>query len=319
MHSSSPRWFPLLTLVIAVACGPATNNNDDATSEGQASSSSAASSSSSAAGSSGTTAAPATTAGSSSSAGVTTSLTSTSSETGACEFVCGDDSPGPVIACDIFNQDCPEGQKCAAYDADEDGAWDSTKCVEITGDGQLDDPCAAEPGATGVDDCDAGYMCWNVDEEGMGTCFALCTGDVENPMCPEGGTCTICQTCVIPLCIPDCNPLEQDCGDNEVCIGDPNSNGFVCVLDASQGEAPEGTACEFANVCNPGTMCVNPDFYPAPGCEGQLGCCAPFCNTDNGDTDCEGLSVANAACVPYFEDGEAPPDYENVGVCGLQP
>ncbi len=308
---------------MAVACGPETNN-DDSASEGEASSSSSAasssSSSSSSAGSSGTTAAPATTSGGSSSSGTTESPTASSSATtGVCEFICEEDSPGPTIDCDIFAQDCPEGQKCAAYDSDEDGAWDSTKCVTLTGDGQLDDPCTAEPGATGVDDCDAGYMCWNVDEEGMGTCYALCTGSPENPMCPEGGQCAICQTCVIPLCIPDCDPLLQDCGNGELCVNDPNSGGFVCVLDASEGDAPEGTPCEFVNVCNKGTTCVSPDFYPSLECMGWIGCCAPFCDTDNGDADCVGLSVADAECVAFYGDGEAPPGYENVGVCGIQP
>ena len=90
----------------------------------------------------------------------------------ASNIACGFDCLG-------FAVDGP-GDIVVAESRDQPGV----EIVEITGDGQLDDPCAAEPGATGVDDCDAGYMCWNVDEEGMGTCFALCTGDVENPMCP---------------------------------------------------------------------------------------------------------------------------------------
>ena len=58
--------------------------------------------------------------------------------------------------------------------------------------------------------------------------------------------------------------------ENETCIAASNSEGFHCVLDGSGGMAPEGTPCEFVNVCNPGPMCANPDFYPNLDCEGSL-------------------------------------------------
>ncbi|MCA9716807.1 MAG: hypothetical protein KC468_19195, partial [Myxococcales bacterium] len=262
--------------------------------------------------------------GATSSSSMTTmssAMSSGSSDSGpgttACDFVCDIDMPGPMIDCDIFAQDCPEGQKCAAYDSDMDGAWDSVQCVDA-GDGQLEDPCTAEPGLTGVDSCDLGYMCWNLDEEGVGVCEALCTGTPENPMCPPGSQCVICQDCVFPICLGGCDPLLQDCIGDEVCIGDPNGEGFLCVLDASGDMAPEGTPCEFANVCNAGTMCVSPAFYPNPDCQGSLGCCAPFCDLDDPGS-CEGLSVDGVECVPYYGDGEAPPGLENVGVCGVAP
>ncbi len=111
-------------------------------------------------------------------------------------------------------------------------------------------------------------------------------------------------------------PLNQDCPDGEACIDDPDGDGFICVLDASDGMAPEGTPCEYANVCDPGLICVDPALYPSPACALEEGCCAPFCDLNLGDDDCQGLSVGDAVCVAYHEPGSAPSGFENVGVCG---
>ena len=224
---------------------------------------------------------------------------------------------GSSNECDVFAQDCPDGEKCAGYDGDGDGAWDSTKCVEVVGDGQHGDGCTADGGATGFDDCAEGVMCWNVDEEGVGTCVELCTGTYEDPSCaPPNTSCVIINGGSLNLCLPSCDPLLQDCGEGEVCIGDPNSDGFICVLDASGGVAPEGTPCEFVNVCNPGLMCVSPEFFPSPDCQGSLGCCAPYCDLTDPEA-CSELSVESAECVPYYEPEPAPPGLENIGVCGV--
>ncbi len=241
-------------------------------------------------------------------------------ETAGCEFICDADEPMGTQRCDVFAQDCPEGQKCSAYDMNDDGVLGSTTCFEVAGDGQHGDPCTIQVGVGAIDDCAAGVMCWFVDDEGAGVCIELCTGTPENPACaPPNTQCVLCGGCVINLCIPGCDPLIQDCMAGELCIGDPNSDNFVCVLDDSGGMSPEGTSCEFANVCNPGLMCVSPEFYPNPACEEALGCCAPFCDLDDGDEGCQDLSVIDAVCVPYHDPGEAPPGLENVGVCGVMP
>ena len=81
--------------------------------------------------------------------------------------------------------------------------------------------------------------------------------------------------------------------------------------------APVGTPCEFNNVCNVGLMCANQDFFPGPDCAGSIGCCTPFCDTENGDADCEGLSLEGAVCIPFYGDDPAPEGLEHVGVCGM--
>ena len=252
--------------------------------------------------------------------------------TDGCEFICdtttscGDAPPGAELdprcspQCDPYAQDCPDGEKCNPWDTDGDGAWDQTVCVPVAGDGQHGEPCTLDPDNPALDDCDVGALCWHVDEEGHGTCVALCTGSAEDPSCPEGSFCPITGDGNNILCLLLCDPLEQDCGGDEVCIPAPNGDGFGCVLDASGGMAPAGTPCEFANACDPGLMCLSPDFFPGPDCQGSLGCCAPFCDVTGGDADCQGLPVPEAVCVNFYDGNEdPPPQYENVGVCGLPP
>ena len=43
--------------------------------------------------------------------------------------------------CDVWAQDCPPGQKCSAWADGGGGAWNATRCVEITGDGAPGEPC----------------------------------------------------------------------------------------------------------------------------------------------------------------------------------
>ena len=113
--------------------------------------------------------------------------------------------------------------------------------------------------------------------------------------------------------IPGCNPLTQDCqANNEICIPDPQGYGFVCVLDASGDMHPAGTPCEIANQCNAGNVCLNVDDYPHPDCQGSLGCCGPLCEFPGGQ--CPG-EPAGLTCESWYEEGMAPPGYEDVGIC----
>ncbi len=301
--------LPLCGLLWLTACGPELAS--PTTSEG-AGSSTGVESTSATLDSTG----PGSTTESASTGAVETTVALTGSAgTTDCEFICEHDLPKDNI-CDIFAQDCPEGQKCASVDTIGDGDWNTNQCVEIMGDGEAGEPCAAE-GASGHDTCAKGHMCWYLDEEFNGTCVATCAGASENSMCADD-----CTRCVLAsplaLCLPNCDPLEQDCAGDALCIGDPNSDGFVCVLDASGGMAPAGTPCEFANVCDPGNLCINPDAVPHPDCEGGIGCCAPFCNYEQPDGACDALvdEVPKIECVPYHEQ---PPPPESclgpVGVC----
>ncbi|MBL8975762.1 MAG: hypothetical protein JNK56_34490, partial [Myxococcales bacterium] len=67
--------------------------------------------------------------------------------------------------CDLWAQDCPPGNKCAPYDKDGDGIHDTPRCVPVDGapDQAGDDCSIAGSIASGIDSCDLGLMCWNVD------------------------------------------------------------------------------------------------------------------------------------------------------------
>lgn len=259
--------------------------------------------------------------------GATTAATPTSGAMGSsgdtgevmdtgCNFICGD-QPGGSMECDNWAQDCPEGQKCMPYANDGSTAWNATKCVDVKPEkGQPGDSCFTEGGGvSGIDSCDKGVMCWEVDPDTMmGTCTAMCTGSPDAPMCSLGGTCFVSNDGVLNLCLPLCDPLAQDCPGTGLCIPNPKNNAeFTCVLDASGEEGQAFDACEYINVCDKGLLCANPmlgtECDPA-----AIGCCLPFCPLDEVPANCPG---ANQECIAWFDMGTAPPGYENVGFCGI--
>ena len=143
--------------------------------------------------------------------------------------------------CDIWDQeDCPEGEKCTAY-ATMGSSWDAHKCVPVMGNDQWRDPCLAlgeNPGRDGLDSCAKGLMCWDVNEDGDGWCYEVCKGSPNNPLCPDDGICALYGNGIVNLCLPKCDPLapQSDCfNPDNLCLSDPGGQGFVCVLNASQG------------------------------------------------------------------------------------
>ncbi|PCC66725.1 hypothetical protein SAMN02745121_00544 [Nannocystis exedens] len=231
-------------------------------------------------------------------------------------FIMPPDGGGGTKECDPWVQDCPAGQKCMPYSGDGDNSWESLKCTPIMENpGQTGDPCTVEgSGVSGIDSCDLAHMCWNTDPDtGEGTCVKFCTGSPDAPSCDVAGTsCTIVNDGVLILCLPMCDPLLQDCQGGDLCIPNPmNPDSFICVLDASGEEGQEFDVCEYANACDPGLYCLGPEL--ASECDPMAaGCCLAFC--DISAPECTG---ANAECLAWYEEGMAPPGFENVGVCGL--
>jgi hypothetical protein len=146
----------------------------------------------------------------------------------------------------------------------------------------------------------------NVEGELIGTCTRFCTGTADNPKCPPNSSCLITSDGPINFCIYACDPLMQDCGPGLACFW---ANGqFNCIFTTQ--DIPAGEPCGFINDCAAGLSCVTGEVVP--DCEGSA-CCAAFCNLELGDAQCE--SVPGTNCVPFFEEGMAPPSYELVGVC----
>lgn len=236
-------------------------------------------------------------------------------------FLLEPDEGGNHLTCDIFEQDCPPGEKCMPWAYDGGGAWDATKCFPVVDDPVPDgEPCHAVASPTsGLDDCEVGSMCWDVDPETLeGVCTPMCVGDESNPYCEDPHRyCAIGGDGWIVLCLPLCSPVEQDCPEGQACY--PIQDEWTCAPDASGDAGGYGDPCEFINVCNPGLICLDASTVP-PGeaCEGAAGCCTEVCDLDDplGDLQCAGAADGQT-CQPWYSGGTAPPGLENVGACAL--
>jgi len=228
-------------------------------------------------------------------------------------FLDGFDEGRPGLECDLFAQDCIIGEKCMPWANDGGSSWNALRCSPIADDPDpVGGPCTVEgSGVSGIDSCEAGSMCWDVDPETLeGYCVAFCVGNEASPMCEDPGTsCTIGSDGPLALCIPQCDPLQQACPAGDACY--PVNDGFLCVPDASGDIGAPGDECEFINVCDPGSACVNAELVP--DCMGATGCCSAFCDVTMDPPPC----LSGQECTPWYEAGQAPPGYENVGVCAL--
>lgn len=217
--------------------------------------------------------------------------------------------PGdPPAGCDVWAQDCPNGEKCSAAGPPPFSS-EIIACSPIVPDpDQLGDACEIlVEGHLGPDTCDIGLYCHDVDADtGKGTCIPLCTGSQNAPVCDAGLTCL---NMALPLCIPECDPLLQNCPAGQAC--NYLADAFVCwpVMDPPKEEL-EG--CEYQNQCEPGLMCAASELVA--GCDpNDIGCCTAYCDLDNPGV-CPGVGET---CRGFFTPGDAPPGYEDVGVCAL--
>ncbi|MCH9688530.1 MAG: hypothetical protein K0V04_44275 [Deltaproteobacteria bacterium] len=221
--------------------------------------------------------------------------------------------PGAQFECDPIAQDCPAGEKCMPWANDGGGSWNATRCTNIAPNpGQVGDVCTVEgSGVSGIDDCDIGAMCFGVDPAtNMGECIELCGCSYDNPSCQDAASvCSISNDNSLTICTPVCNPLDpMACEAGQGCY--PVGGFFQCAPDASGGQGAAGDPCEFINVCQPGTVCLN--AASVPNCQGAAGCCASACDIDDPNPGCP----AGTNCLPWFEEGSAPDEcLGTVGVC----
>ncbi len=232
-------------------------------------------------------------------------------------FIENPDGGGVSFECDIFAQDCPPGEKCMPWANDGGTSWNATRCSPVMENpGQPGDECTVEGGGTsGVDSCDIGSMCWDVDgETNVGTCTAMCTGAEDAPICEDPDTnCSIANDGAIVLCLPACDPLLQDCDEGQACY--PITGTFVCAPDASGEMGIPGDPCEFINVCDTGLFCAA--AAAVPGCTMSSGCCSEFCDLSDPTGAAQCSLGGGQDCVPAFEEGMTPPGYEDVGLCAI--
>jgi hypothetical protein len=223
---------------------------------------------------------------------------------------------GDVPDCDVWSQDCPEGQKCIPWANDGGNVWNAHRCVWVDPDPMYPgEPCTVGGGPTsGIDDCDATSMCWYVDPTtNEGVCRAFCMGSPQAQACDEPGAyCNLLVGGVVPLCWATCDPILQDCPDGQGCY--PVVDTFDCMPDRSGNAGQYGDPCEQVDECAPGLFCANVDVMP--GCMAPTGCCTEFCDLDGPDplAHCQALNPA-FECVPWWEDAACPPAWCHIGGC----
>lgn len=244
----------------------------------------------------------------------TASTTSVDESTDNTAFIPPTDG-GIFDECSIFEQDCPRGSKCMGHSFDGTGGWDATRCSPVADNpGTIGDPCTVEGSPfSGLDDCELGTMCWDVDPVTLtGTCVGQCQGSEALPTCADA-----CASCVIdsggvPLpCLPGCDPLQSDCPEGARCIAQVDS--FVCKFQEPRDLGGPGDPCYGPEMCAAGNHCA--DAAAVPGCDSDTGCCAPFCAVGvPGACD----ASPGTTCVPVFD----PPDdpawcmaWQGVGAC----
>ena len=240
----------------------------------------------------------------------------------ACGFYggCPVDGGNVDTECDVWAQDCPEGEKCMPWANDGGNSWNATRCSPLDPTpGQPGDACTVEgSGVSGIDDCDLGTMCWGVDPEtNQGVCVDFCEGSEANPLCEDpGNECFVSNEGVLILCLPPCDPLFQGCGEGEACYPTVDQAFFACMPHGSPDAGLHGDPCEFPNACDPGLFCADPDTVS--GCMGAFGCCTEFCDVTAGDPDAACSGAANGeTCTPWYARGSAPPGLGHVGACIL--
>jgi hypothetical protein len=231
-------------------------------------------------------------------------------------FLSWPDGGDSSFECNIGLQDCEPGFKCMPYTSRDGTMWGASACFPVHPDpAGPGEPCQweGEPWS-GYDDCGWAEVCWTFTGE-PGICKGLCLFDepgggsvhCEDPRAiPYVG----CQSCFC-VCEVPCDPLAQDCSDGQECVG-ANSI-FECLPDASGDAGAYGDPCEYINACDPGLACL--DASATPGCEGEIGCCSPFCDLTQPNT-CPGAAEGQT-CQPWYEPGTAPRGLEDVGVCAL--
>lgn len=221
--------------------------------------------------------------------------------------------------CDVFDPICPDGEKCMPWSTAGDATWNAWGCFPVDEDpAGVGETChlLGDPW-TGLDDCEEGSMCWDVDPRTLeGECYPFCIGSVDDVACADSDRfCDLSGDGTPYLCSPTCDPLAQDCPPGLGCY--PETAWWVCAPDGSGATGAYGDPCDLVNGCDPGLVCLSAAVQP-PGlpCEGASGCCTELCDLGDplGDAQCTG-EAEGQTCEGWYAKPVA--GFEDVGVCLL--
>ncbi len=197
------------------------------------------------------------------------------------------------IECSVWTQDCADGEKCVPWANDGSNTWNATRCTPVADDPRgVGEACTVMGSeVSGIDDCDATSLCFDVDPDTLlGTCAALCQGKETEPTCAAvGQTCVIENEGNVTLCLDTCDPLGDACSDERSCVA-VQPEQFACVRPdvAGVGEpCTQFTDCEAGASCLPleddDDVCTVPclpagdECQPGDVCQpwGDAGLCGP--------------------------------------------
>ncbi len=217
----------------------------------------------------------------------------------------GADAPG--VQCDVWQQDCPPGEKCAPVDPAGVLRWTESRCVTVDpAPVGMGESCIMPNGPeAGSDDCPADGFCYFADLNGEGgRCVPFCQGGPDAPVCPLGMACGWGNEGAIALCRAVCDPLAQDCGpSNATCLPTPSGTEFACYVHQwERGSA----GCTAYNGCPPGDVCVPAEWVDEFTESGERRCTG-FCAVEGGG--CPGGKV----CRGWPDGSES--GHPEVGVC----
>lgn len=225
--------------------------------------------------------------------------------------------------CDVFTQDCPNGEKCTAYGPTGTYIPQGIKCVPLPDNPKgHNEPCSVGSEGLGDDNCSTGSVCLDLDYDGSGFCLPYCTGDPDNPICEDDRTCVkLFFGYQFGNCFRQCDPLVQDCAPGEGCYMDATTvgnTGFVCLPVVQEGIGKGfGEGCIGWSSCQPGYACVFDKFVP--DCKFGL-CCSSWCDTSEADpcAQFEQMGMPDSLeCIAWYQGVTPPPGLENVGICGI--
>ncbi|MCY0986155.1 hypothetical protein OV203_03385 [Nannocystis sp. ILAH1] len=265
-----------------------------------------------------TTTSPGTTDSETSSGTSPTATTTSTSEPLPTTSMTIDDMGSVGGQCNLFMQDCPADQKCTAWNEDGGPFPNGTRCVPVDLNPALPGEDCVVPGkfGDGIDNCDRGSICLDLENTGKATCVAYCTGNMDAPNCPKPeDRCAFLFEPTVPVCFSKCDPLLQNCSPGETCVPNEAALGaphFVCMPRVFPDLGKYGDSCYALSGCDPGNLCIFGENLPS--CKTPY-CCSVWCDLESPDSCLD--YDETLSCVPWFEQGAATPGYETVGICGI--
>lgn len=231
-----------------------------------------------------------------------------SADPDGCDVLGCDPDVPPIPQCDIWDDDCPRGERCTFWSNNGGNLPNSTRCVplerEPAGPGE---PCTAQN--LGFDDCDQGSMCFFIDETGEGECVPFCVGSPERPTCADPLRYCSIGGGPLALCIAQCDPLDPDaCPRGQGCVPAFDTL-LTCEYEASEDGGGTFDPCTSVIDCNPGLLCRAAAAVGVCSPDADE-CCTPYCDLTS-PTCPEGTQ-----CVPLFDEDHPVPSQTDIGFCG---